>query len=74
MSGPPIVELNRGYDALRELLSADPLVRKQAEIAVVTFGGAARLAVPFTESRDLAPATFAAAGNTALGDWGLTSA
>jgi uncharacterized protein YegL len=67
MSGEPIDQLNRGYDALREALAEDPLARKRTEIAVITFGGTEQLAVPFTEGRDLAPSTFTAQGGTPMG-------
>jgi uncharacterized protein YegL len=67
MNGAPIASLNQGYDALREALAEDPLARKRTEIAVITFGGQERLAVPFTEGRDLKPTTFAANGGTPMG-------
>lgn len=67
-AGPrPIDQLNLGYDALRESLAEDPLARKRTEISVVTFGGSAQIAVPFTEGRDLAPSTFSAGGGTPMG-------
>lgn len=62
-----IDELNRGYDALREALAEDPLARKRTEVGVITFGGTAQMAVPFTEGRDLQPQTFTANGNTPMG-------
>lgn len=67
MSGAPIEQLNKGYEALRESLAEDPLARKRTEIAVITFGGTERLAVPFTEGRDLGPTTFSADGGTPMG-------
>ena len=67
MNGEPIAQLNKGYEALREALAEDPLARKRAEIAVITFGGTAELAVPFAEGRDLAPATFSPSGGTPMG-------
>lgn len=63
----PIQALNDGYNALREALIEDPLARKRTEVAVITFGGSEQLAVPFTEGRDLEPATFSAGGGTPLG-------
>jgi uncharacterized protein YegL len=66
-SGTPIEQLNKGYEALRESLAEDPLARKRTEIAVVTFGGTAQLAVPFTEGRDLVPTNFIAGGGTPMG-------
>jgi uncharacterized protein YegL len=67
MSGRPIEQLNAGYRALRQSIAEDPLARKRAEIAVVTFGGEPSIAVPFAEGRDLPPATFTAVGATPLG-------
>lgn len=67
MSGAPIEQLNKGYDALREALSEDPLARKRTEIGVITFGGSAQIAVPFSEGRDLAATSFTAGGNTPMG-------
>jgi uncharacterized protein YegL len=67
MSGAPIEQLNKGYDALREALAEDPLARKRTEIGVITFGGTAQLAVPFTEGRDLGQSTFTTEGMTPMG-------
>ena len=67
MSGQPITELNAGYAALRTGLNEDPLARKRAEIGVVTFGGSARIAVPFSEARDLEGTTFSPGGGTPMG-------
>jgi uncharacterized protein YegL len=67
MGGEPIAQLNKGYAALREAISEDPLARKRTEISVVTFGGSAQVAVPFTEGRDLAESTFHADGGTPMG-------
>ncbi len=60
----PIDQLNKGYEALRESLVEDPLARKRTEIAVITFGGTAQIAMPFTEGRDLKPMSFHASGGT----------
>jgi uncharacterized protein YegL len=65
--GTPIEELNKGYEALRESIKEDPLARKRTEIAVITFGGTAQLAIPFTEGRDLPERTFHADGGTPMG-------
>jgi len=67
MSGAAIDELNRGYAALCESLAEDPLARNRTEIAVITFGGTAQLAVGFTEARYLEPSTFTAQGMTPMG-------
>jgi uncharacterized protein YegL len=67
MSGEPIASLNKGYKALQVAISEDPLARKRTEIGVITFGGTARVAVPFTEGRDLANTSFTADGVTPMG-------
>ncbi|MEU8006218.1 VWA domain-containing protein [Catellatospora sp. NPDC049111] len=67
MNGARIDELNRGFGLFCEEIKKDELARKRAEVAVVTFGGGARLEVPFTEGRHLQPRTFHANGDTPMG-------
>jgi uncharacterized protein YegL len=67
MSGDPINSLNEGYRVFCEEIQEDPLARKRTEVTVVTFGGSARVAVPFQEGRDLSPVTFQATGGTPMG-------
>jgi len=64
MSGAPIAELERGFKTFIDEVQNDPLARKRAEVAVVTFGTEASLLVPFQEARDLAPAGFQISGST----------
>lgn len=64
MSGAPIQALEAGFRAFIDEVQSDPLARKRAEIAVVTFGSTARVLVPFQEARDLQPATFSIDGST----------
>jgi len=67
MGGAPIEQLNAGYATLCKELQEDPLARKRTEVTVITFGGSARVAVPFQEGRDLTPTWFNANGATPLG-------
>lgn len=64
MSGAPIMELQKGFSTFIDDLQSDPLARKRAEIAVITFGSVARVLVPFQEARDLSPVTFEISGST----------
>jgi len=67
MSGAPINELNDGFRLFCEEIKKDDLAAKRAEIAVITFGGMARVEIPFTEGRDLQPKPLVPSGNTPLG-------
>jgi uncharacterized protein YegL len=67
MSGEPIDQLNRGFELFCDEIKKDELAQKRAEIAVITFGGAARLEIPFTEGRDLLPRRLSASGSTPMG-------
>ena len=66
MIDEPIDQLQKGFVTFVEEVQADPLARKRAEIAVVTFGTEATLLVPFREARDLVPITFKIDGSTNL--------
>jgi uncharacterized protein YegL len=68
MAGDPIDELNEGFRLFSEEVSSDDLAKKRAEIAVICFGGTARVEIPFTEGRDLQPRRFAAGGSTPMGE------
>ncbi|MEV6848583.1 VWA domain-containing protein [Actinoplanes sp. NPDC051411] len=75
MNGEPIDQLNQGFKLFCEEIRKDELAAKRAEIAVITFGGMARVEIPFTEGRDLQPRTLQPNGNTPLGgalDLGLS--
>ena len=67
MSGEPINLLNRGFDLFCEEIKKDELAKKRAEITVITFGGSARVEIPFTEGRDLQPRRLEAGGGTPMG-------
>lgn len=67
MEGAPIQHLNEGFAQFCDQIKEDDLARKRAEVAVVTFGGQARLAIPFSEGRDLEPKAFMAGGTTPMG-------
>lgn len=67
MAGEPISALERGFAQFSDEIKEDPLARKRAEIAVVTFGSNAELLVPFQEGRYLEPARFQVNGSTNMG-------
>ena len=67
MSGEPISLLNRGFELFCEEIKKDELAKKRAEITVITFGGSARVEIPFTEGRDLQPRRLEAGGGTPMG-------
>jgi len=67
MSGPPIDQLNRGFELFCHQIRDDDLAKKRAEIAVITFGDTARIEIPFTEGRDIQPRRLAASGSTPMG-------
>jgi len=64
MVGAPIDELNRGFQLFCEEIKKDDLAKKRA---VITFGGTARVEIPFIEGRDLEPRRLTASGGTPLG-------
>jgi uncharacterized protein YegL len=63
----PIDELNDGFALFCKEVGEDEYASKRTEVAVVTFGGVARVAIDFTEGRDLQPQRFAADGGTPMG-------
>jgi uncharacterized protein YegL len=67
MNGEPISELNRGFELFCNEIRADELAKKRAEVTVITFGGMARVEIPFTEGRDLQPRTLRPSGDTPMG-------
>ena len=67
MSGEPISLLNRGFELFCEEIKKDDLAKKRAEITVITFGGSARVEIPFTEGRDLQPRRLESGGGTPMG-------
>ncbi|WP_245545934.1 vWA domain-containing protein [Nocardia higoensis] len=68
MSGAPIAALEKGFAAFVEYVTDDDLTRKRAEVAVITFGTQAQLAVPLQEARTLEPIPFSASGSTNMAD------
>jgi len=67
MKGEPITELNAGIVAFKDELLADSLAAKRIEIAVVGFGGPAKLLSPFQTAEDFTPPTLVASGDTPMG-------
>jgi uncharacterized protein YegL len=67
MAGAPIGQLNRGFETFCDEIKKDELAQKRAEITVITFGGVARVEIPFTEGRDIQPRQLAASGGTPMG-------
>ncbi|WP_433796776.1 vWA domain-containing protein [Actinoplanes sp. CA-252034] len=67
MAGGPINALNQGLELFCDEIKKDELAQKRAEITVISFGGGARVEIPFTEGRDLQPRTLMAAGDTPMG-------
>jgi uncharacterized protein YegL len=67
MSGEPIRQLNEGFQVFCDEIKADDLAQKRTEVSVITFGGTARVQIPFTEGRDLQPQTLVAKGATPMG-------
>lgn len=64
MAGEPIAALERGFAAFCDYLHNDILASKRVEVAVVTFGTVATVAVPMQEARALQPIGFTASGTT----------
>lgn len=59
-----VADLERGFKTFIDDIQGDPLARKRAEVAVVTFGSEANLLVPFQEARSLSPVSFQINGST----------
>jgi uncharacterized protein YegL len=81
MSGEPIEELNRGLQAFEQALKADELAALRVEVALVTFGGKARVLDPqgqgatasgaeeaFVTADSFQPPRLTAGGETPLGE------
>ncbi|HLS79490.1 MAG TPA: VWA domain-containing protein [Nocardia sp.] len=68
MAGAPIAALQEGFAAFVEYVTEDDLTRKRAEVAVITFGTQAQVAVPLQEARTLEPVPFSASGSTNMAD------
>ena len=59
--------LNEGLRTFKEMLSADTLASKRAEIAIVTFGGVVTIAQEFLTAENFHPPRFEATGATSMG-------
>lgn len=67
MKGAPIAGLQQAFREFVAFVNEDPLARKRVEVAVVTFGSTAEVAVPLQEGRSVEPVAFDANGTTAMG-------
>ena len=67
MAGQPIKELQDGVVKYIDELAADPLAKRRVEIAVVTFGGTAQIAHPFSPADKLVVPHLTATGSTPMG-------
>jgi uncharacterized protein YegL len=67
MNGEPIRQLNEGFKFFCDEVKSDDLAQKRTEVSVITFGGTARVQIPFTEGRDLQPQQLVAKGATPMG-------
>lgn len=67
MDGTPIHELNAGLIAFREDLRKDELAMLRVEIAIITFGGTARVVQDFVTAGEFTPPTLEVSGNTPMG-------
>jgi uncharacterized protein YegL len=68
MMGDSIAELNKGIQLFAQDVKEDRLARKRSELLVVTFGGSANIAIPFTEAQNFVPPILAAGGQTPLAE------
>ena len=68
MHGPRIDELNKGLQAYRDELLADPLAAKRVEVAIVTFGGRVTRLVDFVTAANFNPPTLQVIGGTPMGE------
>jgi uncharacterized protein YegL len=66
MEGEPIAALERGFAGFTRYLHNESLASKRVEVAVVTFGTVATVAVPMQEARRVLPVRFTAGGTTNL--------
>lgn len=63
----PIDELNAGLRLFEEELRNDTLAARRVEVAIVTFGGGARMLMDFTAAADLQMPSLMANGDTPMG-------
>jgi len=62
-----IEALNDGFQLFCQEVAKDDVACKRVEVAVITFDTSARVAIDFTEARDLHPRRFTADGSTSMG-------
>lgn len=67
MAGDPITQVNAGTAEFARFLKADRLTAADVEVAVVTVGGEAKVAHPFTPAAEFDPPVLTAGGGTPLG-------
>ena len=67
MRGAPIKELNEGLKLFEEEVKKDPLAAVRCEIAIVTFGGIAKIAHDFVTADEFAAPRLDALGDTPMG-------
>ncbi|MDR1740340.1 MAG: VWA domain-containing protein [Synergistaceae bacterium] len=68
MVGQPIDELNAGLTTFKDALVDYPVAMKRVEVAIVTFGEAVVLKMPFTEAERFEPPILTAGGLTPMGE------
>lgn len=68
MSNGPIAELNQGVRQFREEILADPIAALRIELAVVTFGGVAKIEHDFSTVDVFTPRDLDASGGTPMGE------
>ncbi|MBM3601685.1 MAG: VWA domain-containing protein [Alphaproteobacteria bacterium] len=67
MAGAPIEELVAGVAAFRDDVRKDDIAALRVEVAIVSFGGAMRVAQDFVTIDQFEPPVLAAAGDTPMG-------
>ena len=67
MKGERITALAEGLGRFRDEVGGDPLARRRVEVAVLTFGGAVRVAQDFVTVADFQPPALQAGGLTPMG-------
>ncbi len=67
MRGAPIQELNEGLKLFEEEIKKDPLAAVRCEIAIVTFGGIAKMAQDFITVDEFVAPELEAMGDTPMG-------
>lgn len=63
----PITQLNEAFAALCDYIQSDELLCMRLDLLVITSGGCAQVAIPFTGGRDLVPRRFEPEGSSCTG-------